>query len=93
MKLPENTKIQNAELLVKDLNKQLDFYSNLIGLKIISKTNNSALLSATGKLPYLLKLTENKNANIHYRAKTGLFHIAFRFPSRKELAKSFFKTF
>jgi catechol 2,3-dioxygenase len=93
MKLPENTKIQNAELLVKDLNKQLDFYSNLIGLKIISKTNNSALLSATGKLPYLLKLTENKNANIHYRAKTGLFHIAFRFPSRKELAKVFLRLF
>lgn len=93
MKIPENTKIQSAELKVKDLKTSLNFYSHLIGFKIINQTESTAELSATGKLPYVLKLTEDINAVYRHKGTTGLFHIAIRLPNRKELARVFLRLF
>lgn len=93
MKIPDNTKIQSIELRVKDLNSSLQFYSDLIGFKVIRRNNINALLSADGKDPYLIKLTEDKTALVRIKGTTGLYHIAFLFPDRKELAKVFLRLF
>jgi len=93
MKIPDNTKIQSVDIKVKDLVRSLTFYSEQMGFKIISQTNDTALLSATGDLPYLLKLTEIPNAVYKPDGTTGLFHIAIRLPSRKELARVFLRLF
>jgi len=93
MKIPDNTKIQSVDLKVKDLASSLHFYSELMGFKIISQTQNSAQLSATGDLPYLLQLTEDKNAIHKPKGTTGLFHVAIRLPNRKELARVFLRLF
>jgi catechol 2,3-dioxygenase len=93
MKIPDKTKIQSIDLKVKDLNRSLSFYSDLIGFKIISQNEENAWLSATGEMPYLFKLTEDKNAIYRPEGTTGLFHIAVRLPSRKELARVFLRLF
>lgn len=93
MKIPDNTKVQSAELKVKDLKRSLNFYSHLMGFKIINQTESSAELSANGKLPYILKLAEDKSAVYRYKGTTGLFHIAIRLPNRKELARVFLRLF
>lgn len=93
MKIPNDTKIQSADLCVKNLDESLNFYSNLIGLKIIEQKNNSAYLSATGELPYLIALHEDKNAIWRPQGTIGLFHTAIRFPNRIELAKVFMRLF
>jgi len=93
MKIPDNTNIQSVDLRVKDLASSLHFYSELMGLKIISQTQNSAQLSATGDLPYMLELTEDKNAIHKPKGTTGLFHVAIRLPNRKELARVFLRLF
>ncbi len=93
MKISDNTKIQSIDLLVKDLNESLNFYSNLLGLKEIDRSDDSVLLSSNDAGPYLIKLTEDKNAWIGYKGAPGLFHLAIRFPSRKELARVFLRLF
>ncbi|NOS83922.1 MAG: VOC family protein [Ignavibacteria bacterium] len=93
MKIPDNTKIQSAELRVKDLKRSLNFYSHLMGFKIINQTENFAELSANGEEPYILKLVEDKTAVYRQKSTTGLFHIAIRLPNRKELARVFLRLF
>lgn len=93
MKIPDNTKIDSVDLRIRDLINSLDFYSNLLGFNVIVKRDGYSLLSANGQNPYLIKLTEDKNAKQRSSNTTGLFHIAFRFPNRKELARVFMRLF
>lgn len=93
MKIPDNTKILSAELKVKDLERSLNFYSHLMGFKIINQTERTAELSAGGSLPYILRLVEDKTALYRHKGTTGLFHIAIRLPNRKELARVFLRLF
>lgn len=93
MKIPDNTKILSADIKVIYLKDSLNFYSHLMGFKIISQTENTAMLTANGRLPYILQLHEVKNAIHKPLGSTGLFHIAIRLPSRKELARVFLRLF
>ncbi|MFI5211686.1 MAG: VOC family protein [Ignavibacteria bacterium] len=93
MKIPDNTKIQSVDLKVRDLRESLDFYSNLIGFRVIEEKGDTVLLSASGKPPYIIRLREVRDALRRQRGTSGLFHTAFRFPSRKELARVFLRLF
>ncbi len=93
MKIPDNTKIQSVDLKVKDLKTSLNFYSHLMGFKIISQNETSAMLSANRSLPYILQLHEDKNSIHKPYGSTGLFHIAISLPNRKELARVFLRMF
>ena len=93
MKIPDNTKIQSIDLVVSDLEKSLAFYSRLLGFKEITRDGNTAYLSAGGSYPYVFSLTENKSGKFPLQNNTGLYHIAIRFPGRKELAKIFMHLF
>lgn len=93
MEFPFTTKIQSIDLLVRDLKESFTFYSNLLGLKVVDRMGDTMLLSANGKEPYLIKLTEDVNAELSYRGAPGLYHLAIRFPNRKELARVFLRLF
>ncbi len=71
----------------------LSIYSDLIGFKIVDQNDFEAILSSTGVLPYIIKLTEDKSAPVRIKGSTGLFHMAFLFPNRKELARVFMRLF
>jgi catechol 2,3-dioxygenase len=93
MKIPDTAKIQSVDLKIKNISESLNFYSSLMGLKIVEQSNNSAFLSANGDYPYLIGLHENNNAVPRPRGTTGLFHTAIRLPNRKELARVFLRLF
>jgi catechol 2,3-dioxygenase len=93
MKIPDNTKIQSIEIAVKNLDENLNFYKNLIGFQIAKRNDKTIYLSANGKLPYLIGLHENPDGKYPSGDSTGLYHIAIRFPGRKELAKVFLRLF
>ena len=93
MKIPDNTNIQSIDLRVRDLESSLHFYSHLLGFKILEKKENYASLSATGNAPYIIKLVEDKTAKFTHRDNTGLYHVAIKLPSRKELARVFLRLF
>ncbi len=88
-RLPAATQIGHAHLQVSDLQRALNFYKELAGFKEVSRNNETAVLSATGKFPAHILLTARTDAKPKPPRTTGLYHIAIRFPNRRELARVF----
>jgi catechol 2,3-dioxygenase len=85
-KLPESTHIGYVQLRVRDLERALAFYVDVLGFKLVSGGRHTATLSATGRGPGLLVLTAKKDASARPPRTTGLYHVAFRVPNRRALA-------
>lgn len=87
-KIHPNTSLAHVELQVVDLPNMLAFYGDLMGFQLIENADGSARLSATGRPPALLTLTEHKDARPQPSNSfaPGLYHTAFRFPGRIPLA-------
>ena len=79
------TKIWTVSLKVADLENQLAFYQQLLGLQLHWRDGNKAGLGAGGE--DLLQLTEEPGLR-KYRGVTGLYHFAVLFPNRRELARA-----
>ena len=83
-----NSKIYLAEtaLNVKDLARQTAFYTQILGLEILSQTEEEVLLGAGGKpLVHLIKTDQTEALKASY----GLYHMAILLPSREDLADVF----
>ena len=83
-----NSQIYLAEvaLNVKDLESQIAFYYQLLGLEILNQSENQVLLGAGGKpLVRLIKTDDISNPEQSY----GLYHMALRLPTREDLANVF----
>ena len=70
-------------LTVANLENQLKFYQQAMGFKLHWREGNRAGLGAGGA-DFLL-LTEEPNLK-KYRGVTGLYHVAYVFPNKRELA-------
>ena len=83
-----NSKIYLAEavLNVKDLARQTAFYTQILGLEILSQTEEEVLLGAGGKALVHLIQTDRTEA---VKASYGLYHMAILLPSREGLADVF----
>ncbi len=88
-RLPDQTHIGYVHLQVSNLKRSLHFYENLLGLKRAIDRGNTVVLSASGKAPYHVILTERPGARPKPAKASGLYHVAIRFPNRRELAKVF----
>ena len=77
------TRMGAISLAVANLDNQLDFYQKAMGFKLHWREGNKAGLGAGGS--DLLLLTEEPNLK-KYRGVTGLYHVAYVFPNRRELA-------
>ncbi len=71
-------------LTVASLERMLDFYQNVLGLRLHRRDGNVAALGAGG--PDLLLLHENPAAR-RYRGVAGLYHFAVLLPNHRELAR------
>lgn len=83
-----NSRIHLAEVVlnVKDLESQIAFYHQLLGLEILNQSENQVLLGAGGKpLVWLIKTDDNSNPKQSY----GLYHMALLLPTREDLANVF----
>ena len=80
------TTLAHLELQVTDLANMVAFYGDLMGFQILGNEGGQARLSATGRPPSLLTLTERKGGQQQPAYSVGLYHTAFRFPGRKPLA-------
>lgn len=82
------SKIYLAEvaLQVKDLERQTAFYTQVIGLMILSQTDREVILGAGGKaLVHLIQTNREETVKSSY----GLYHMAILLPSREDLADVF----
>lgn len=77
------TMMGHISLTVASLDNQTAFYQQALGFKLHWREGNKAGLGAGGV--DLLHLTEEPNLK-KYRGVTGLYHVAYLFPNRRELA-------
>jgi catechol 2,3-dioxygenase len=80
----------HVSLAVADLERQIAFYQEVIGLRLHWKEGAEAGLGA-GEAD-LLRLVEVRGAR-RYRGTTGLYHFAILLPNRRELARAIARLF
>ncbi len=80
------TQIGLVSLTVANFGRSLPYYTQNIGLKLLSQDGQVAILG-TAERP-LLELIEQPGATLP-RGTTGLYHFALLVPSRLELARTF----
>lgn len=77
-----NLFIQNVTLKVSNLSRSIDFYTEIIGFRVLQQEER-VTLTADGQHA-LITLVEVPNAQF-VRGATGLYHFALLLPSRKDL--------
>jgi catechol 2,3-dioxygenase len=77
------TQMGAISLNVANLDNQLEFYQKALGFKLHWREGKEAGLGAGGN--DLLLLNEEPDLK-KYRGVTGLYHVAYLFPNRRELA-------
>lgn len=78
--------LAEAVLNVKDLARQTAFYTQILGLEVLSQTEAEVLLGAGGQPLVHLIQTDRTEA---VKASYGLYHMAILLPSREDLADVF----
>lgn len=85
-RLPGETHIGRVALRVSNLSEVTAFYRDVVGLSIIDRSTENAVLGIDGGTDtQLLLLNQKSEAPPRKRTETGLFHTAFRVPSRGAL--------
>jgi catechol 2,3-dioxygenase len=84
------TRPGHVALTVADLDRQVEFYQQVIGLKLHWQKGAAAGLGVGNA--DLLRLTEVRGAR-RYRNTTGLYHFAILLPNRRELARAIGRLF
>lgn len=87
--LPDQTRISQVHLRTTRLERALDFYSGLLGLKASHEPGGKAILSGMPEKPGLLVLSEDRNALPHVPQSIGLYHFAIRYATRNDLAHAY----
>jgi len=81
--LPAGIHIGRTALTVSNLGELADFYRDVVGLAVLSRDDTTAVLGVEGTP--LLILEHDPDAPTRHRSGAGLFHNAFRVPSRAAL--------
>ncbi|MFA9415732.1 VOC family protein [Natrinema sp. HArc-T2] len=81
--IPETARIGRTALLVSDLDEMIDFYRDVVGLTVQTRRATAATLGVD-ETP-LLVLNRAEDVSPRGRAQVGLFHTAFKVPSRAAL--------
>jgi catechol 2,3-dioxygenase len=80
-----NIYVGEVNLKVKDLERALTFYQNIMGFKVLEKTDRKAALSTDGKTT-LVTLEQPVNVIPKEERMSGLYHFAILLPSRADLS-------
>jgi catechol 2,3-dioxygenase len=83
--LPSQITISEIELTIQDLNRSIEFYTQVIGFSVRTRNQHSAELGT--ETSTLVRVIENPKAQ-KTRGTTGLYHFAILVPQRRVLAKS-----
>jgi len=78
-----NLYISHLQLKVSNLERSIDFYTNIIGFKVLEQTNDTVYLTADGNhsLVSLVKVAKAVDPSRF----TGLYHFALLLPTRRDL--------
>jgi catechol 2,3-dioxygenase len=83
--LPAELRMGPVTLRVAGLARAVDFYSRVLGLKVLERTTEAASLGAGGQP--LMRLEAQPGGQPQPEFSTGLYHVAIRLPSRPDLGR------
>lgn len=84
---PDGTDIGHVHLKVADLDRAIQFYTKALGFKLMTRLGDqAAFLSAGGYHHHIgLNTWESQGGPPAPVGSTGLYHLAIRFPARRDL--------
>lgn len=85
--LPGAAHIGEVSLVIRDLDRSLAFYRDVLGFQELTRSGRIVSLGAAGGRT-LLTLEERPDAVLRPRRSAGLFHVAILVPSRAALGRS-----
>lgn len=85
-----NAVVGHVHLKVSDLERAVDFYTEALGFEVMQRIGDQAAFLSTGGYHHHLGLNtwESKGGGAPPRGSTGLYHVAFLYPSRAALAEA-----
>ncbi|HJP86320.1 MAG TPA: VOC family protein [Gemmatimonadaceae bacterium] len=87
-RLPEATHLGRVRLQVADLDRSLMFYENVLGMRVIRRTDDSASLGPHGEDREIVHLRQLRSARpVPRRGLLGLYHFAILLPDRASLGR------
>lgn len=87
-RLPASTRVGTVALQVADLQRSLAWYRDVLGARLLTRTDAMATLGAVGQEAPLLELHERVGAApMPARGRLGLFHVAWLLPDRAALGR------
>jgi catechol 2,3-dioxygenase len=85
-RLPDATHLGRVRLQVADLSRSIDYYTEVIGFRVLAKDATTAALAAHRDDCVLLELEERKGTKlVPKRGRLGLYHFAILLPDRASL--------
>ncbi len=89
-KIHKDVRIGHVHLTVSNLDASLKFYRDLLGFEVMTKYGASAVFLSAGGYHHHIALNTwaGEGALPPPKGRTGLYHFAILYPSRKELAKA-----
>ena len=85
--LNPNTKLTSVAIKVKDFDRMLSFYQQVVGFDLINEENDMAILGIRSQKRKLLGLISTPDGVEGSNTQTGLNHTSFVFPTRDDLAR------
>ena len=88
MSLDPRVDIGHVHLKVADIDRALAFYRDVLGFDVMQRMGDSAAFISAGGYHHHIGLNtwESKGGSPPPPSSTGLYHVAVRYPGRKELA-------
>lgn len=89
--IPAQTKVGHIHLKVSDLEKALGFYRDVLGFEITQRYGSQAVFLSAGGYHHHIGLNtwQSKGSPKASQSGVGLYHTAFLYPTRKDLAMIF----
>jgi catechol 2,3-dioxygenase len=86
--LSPDVRVGHVHLKVSDLEQSLRFYRDVLGFSITQRYGNDAVFLSAGSYHHHIGLNtwQSKGAPPPPKSTTGLFHVAFLYPTRRDLA-------
>ncbi len=87
-RLPAETRLGPVRLQVADLGRSLAYYGEVLGFRVLDRTERGATLGAHGDAAPLVELEERRGAApAPQRGRLGLYHFAILLPDRAALGR------